>query len=85
MIEIKTIYSLAEAVALLRAVGLNPIEREILIYSANESWPACKWMIEAGGKWYDVETVFREVMENRLKEILNAGINRDKVIQTFNN
>lgn len=83
MIEIKTLYSLTEAVALLRSVGFNPVEREILIYSANESWPSVKWMIRYGEKWYDVETVFREVMENRLKEILNTGLNREKIIQTF--
>lgn len=86
MIEIKTYFFTAEAAALFAALGFTVEERDTVIHSGSESWAARRWMIrDATGNWRELETVFREAMEQRLKNLLTAGITRADIIQTFNN
>lgn len=85
MIEIKTVFTTSEAVTLMAALGFRVEERDIVIFSGAEHWPASRWMIkDAAGVWHDLLPIFREIMEQQLKSLLIARINRANVKQILN-
>lgn len=76
--EIKNQFTQKEIIHFFRENGIEVTQNRVQKYSGSESWTVWEWQIlnPITAEFENMETTFREIMEQRSNSLLLSGFNR---------